>query len=127
MSRIASFAAWVFGAAIAAAGFWYAVIYVLDEFSHEYGRDNWFLLNLYLSALAVAAGLAGYAGAAIVRTPPRAFLGACLAGIAFTVSELVLVFVLGRAFPDRDTVAWALAGALVLGALSSLLRRHRPA
>lgn len=127
MSRIASFAAWLFGAAASAAAYWYAVVYVLDEFDHGYGQDNWFLLNLYLSALSVVAGFVGYAAVSFFRAPPRALVRTSLAGIAFTVAELALVSVLERAFPGRDVVAAALAGALVIGALSSLVLRPRAA
>ena len=127
MSRIASFAAWLFGAAVSAAAYWYVVVYLLDDFNPEYGRVGWFALNLYVSALSVVAGLVGYAAVAFFRPFPRAFIRACLAGVAFTAAELVLVFVLKRALPDQDALAQGLVGALVIGALSSLVLHPRAA
>jgi alcohol dehydrogenase class IV len=52
---------------------------------------------------------------------------ASVAGIAFTVGELLLVFALAHAFPDRDMVAQGLVGAFVLGALSFFVVRPHAA
>ena len=116
--RIIALVAWILGAALSALAYWYVVVYVLDQFNHGYGRDNWFVLNLYLFALSIVSGLVGYAIAALFRSRPKTFAAACLPGVAFTVCQLFLVFALGYMFPNRDVVAQGLAGALAIGALS---------
>jgi len=103
---------------LSALAYWYVLVYIFDEFNHGYGRDTWFILNLYLFALSMVSGLVGYFIAALFRARPRTFAIACLPGVAFTVGQLFLVFALGQAFPDRDVVGQGLAGALVIGALS---------
>lgn len=127
MSRLANCAAWLVGAIVPTVGYWYVVVYLLDDFNHGYGRDTWFQLQLYLFALSVLAGLVGYALAALPRTRPSAFSTALLAGVVFSVGELLLVFVLRRAFPDRDMVAHQITGALVIGAASVLVASARGA
>jgi len=122
-SRILALVAWILGAALSALAYWFGVVYVLDQFDHGYGRDNWFALNLYLFALSIVSGLIGYGVAALFRPPPRTFAAACLAGVAFTVCQLFLVSALGRVFPDRDVAGQGLAGALVIGALSTFAVR----
>jgi hypothetical protein len=118
LPRFTHLVAWVLGAALSALAYWYVLVYIFDEFNPEYGRDTWFILNLYLFALSMVGGLVGYFIAALFRARPRTFAIACLPGVAFTVGQLFLVFALGRAFPDRDVVGQGVAGALVIGALS---------
>jgi hypothetical protein len=98
--------------------YWYVVVYVFDQFDRGYGKDTWFLLNLYLSALSVVIGLVGYVLASFIGPRARTFAFASLAGIAFAVGELLLVFALAHAAPDRDMMAQGLVGALVIGALT---------
>ena len=118
MPRITHLVAWVLGAALSAFAYWYVVVYILDEFNRGYGRDTWFILNLYLFALSMVSGLIGYFVAALFRPRLQTFALAFLPGIAFTAGQLLLVFALGRAFPDRDVFGQALVGALVIGVLS---------
>jgi hypothetical protein len=118
MPRFTHLVAWVLGAALSALAYWCVLVYIFDEFNPEYGRDTWFILNLYHFAFFMVSGLVGYFIAALFRVRPRTFAIACLPGVAFTVGQLLLVFALGRAFHDREVVGQALVGALVLGALS---------
>jgi hypothetical protein len=118
MPRFTHIVAWVSAAALSALAYWYVRVYIFDEFNPQYGRDTWFILNLYLFALFMVSGLVGYFIAALFRARPRTFAVACLPGVAFTVGQLFLMFALRQAFPDRDVVAQGLAGALVVGALS---------
>ena len=127
MTHIANLATWMLGAAGAMLAYWSVVVYLFDQFNHGYGRDTWFLLNLYVSALSIVIGLFGYALASFFWSRPRTFALACLAGVAFTVGELLLVFALERAFPDRDVLAQAFVGALVIGALSVFVKRRHAA
>jgi hypothetical protein len=123
MSRFASLTAWVVGATASVATYWYVVVYLFGEFNHGYGRDTWFQLNLYLSMLSVLVGLVGYGVGIIFHPRPRTFVVACLAGVAFGLCELLFVFALGHAFPDRDMTMQGLVGALVIGALSIFVVR----
>ena len=121
MTHIANLAAWLWGAAGAMLAYWYVVIYLFDQFNHGYGRDTWFVLNLYVSALYIAIGLLGCALANYFWARPRTVAFACLAGIAFSVVEVLLVLALERAFPDRDIIMQGLVGAFVIGALSAFV------
>ena len=118
MPRFTHLVAWALGAALSGLAYWYVLVYIVDEFNPQYGRDTWFILNLYLFALSMVSGLVGYFIAALFRARPRTFVVACLPGIAFTVGQLLLFFALARAFPDRDVVGQGIAGALIVGALS---------
>jgi hypothetical protein len=127
MSRIADLGAWIAGAIVSSTGYWYVVVYLLDEFNHGYGRRNWFQLSLYLSMIAVVVGLVGYAVASgIWRRSSRA-ASAFIAGIAFTAGQLAFGAALRSLFPDSDMALAGLAGALVIGALSTLVARPKPA
>jgi small-conductance mechanosensitive channel len=120
MSRIVHFAGWLVGAIASALLCWAIVVYALDRFDRGYGRDTWFALQLYLSAIAIAIGLVGYVAVALFRSLHYAFGIAVLAGIAFMLCQPLFAYVLDRAFPDREMLPHAFAGALVIGALSAL-------
>jgi hypothetical protein len=113
------------GAILPAVGYWYVVVYRLGDFNHGYGRDTWFQLQVYVSTLAVIAGVIGYGGASFLRPRPGTFAAAVLAGVVFTVCELLLVFLLRRAYPDRDVFVHQLVGALFLGAASIFVSVRR--
>ena len=125
MSRILHFAGWLIGATVSALLCWTIVVYVFDKFDRGYGRDTWFALQLYLSAIAVVVGLVGYVGVGLLRSLQGSFGAAVLAGLAFAIWQLSLVYVLGRLFPDRHLLPHAFAGALALNALSALVVRNR--
>ena len=118
MPRFSHLVAWILAAALSALAYWYVLVYIVDEFNPEYGRDTWFILNLYLFALSMVSGLVGYFIAALFRARPRTFAIACLPGVAFTVGQLFLALALRQAFPDRVVFGQELAGALFVGALS---------
>jgi hypothetical protein len=120
MTRLAHLAGWLVGAIASALLVWSVVVYLLDEFDRGYGRDTWFALQLYISALSIVIGFIGYVVVVLFRSAQGTFAVACVAGVAFGLFQLLFVFVLGRAFPDRDMVAHGLAGTLVIGALSVL-------
>ena len=128
LPRLAAFASWLLGAAIVSIVWWCVTIYLLAEFNRGYGRDTWFLLQLYVSSLAILAGLVGYALVGVVRPHSATFTSALLAGALFGLCQLLFLIVLRRAFPDRDVLVHQLIGALVLGALSTVITLwpHRP-
>jgi hypothetical protein len=124
--RLASYAAWLFGAIVPALGWWAVAVYGFARFDRGYGRDTWFILQVYLSALTAIAGLVGYTIVAFIRSRSTAPLGALFAGVAFGVCALLAVGVLRRIFPDRDPLPQQFVAALVIGAASAFVAGHRP-
>jgi hypothetical protein len=119
--RLASYAAWLFGAIVPALGWWGAAVYGFDRFDRGYGRDTWFILQAYLSALTAVAGLVGYTIVAFIRSRSTAPLGALIAGVTFGICALVAVVILRRVFPDRDPLPQQFVAAFVLGAASAFV------
>ena len=63
-------------------------------------------------------------GAVVAAVTRLGTLGtAILAGIAFGICDLLVVFALEQIFPERETVVQRLVVALVLGAASILISR----
>jgi len=118
MARLVSGALWLVGAVLTATGAWSAVVYLFDQFDRGYGRTTWFQLQLYVSALAIAVGLAGFVVAGFIRPRSGHPLAALLAGVVFSFGDLLLLYALVRAFPDRDMLVQRLGAALVIGAIT---------
>jgi hypothetical protein len=127
MSRLSHSVAWILGALLPALIHWSAVIYLFEIYSRGYGRDTWFVLQLYLFVLSAVAGVIGFTVAAFLRGRPGTYAAALLAGVVFAVCQLLLVHVLRRSFPDRDMLSQELVGALLVGAVSVLVAGRRAA
>jgi hypothetical protein len=123
VSRLGHLAVWLLGAIVAAVSSWYVMVYLLDDWNRGYGRTTWYQLRLYVSAIAAGAGLVGYGIAGAFRPRVGTLGTAILAGIAFGICDLLVVFALEQIFPERETVVQRLVVALVLGAASILISR----
>ena len=126
MIRLAGYAAWLVGAMMPALGWWAITVYGFDRFDRGYGRDTWFILQVYVSALTSVAGLVGYTIVAFIRSRSTAPFGALIAGVAFGICALLAVVALRRIFPDRDPLPQQFAAALVIGAASAFVAGYRP-
>lgn len=127
MTRLANLSVWLAGALAAAVSYWAIGVYLFDDWNRGYGRTTWFQLQLYVSAIAAGAGLVGYGIAGAFR-PRLGTLGtAILAGVAFGICDLLVVFAFKQMFPDRETVLQRLVAALVIGAASVLIEKVRSA
>ena len=62
MSLVLRLLAWAVAALVAATAYWSVAVYLLGEYDRGYGKSNWFLLQLYLSAIGTPVGLVVDAG-----------------------------------------------------------------
>ena len=125
MHRLATYAAWLVGAIVPPLGFWYAVVYLFDDFDRQYGRDTWFLLHVYIAALATVVGLVGFIVSTFIRPRQMTIPVALVAGVAFSICHMLAVGALRHWFADRDMFSQQFAAALLLGALSALVATAR--
>lgn len=121
MSRLVNAVGFLVGALVSTVIYWTVVVYVFDEFNHGYGKDTWFQLQLYVSALGTLAGLAGYVIVGFFRSRPSGFAIAVVTGTVFTVCRLILALILRRALPDRDIAFQELVGSFIIGAAAMLV------
>ena len=124
MSLVLRLLAWAVAALVAATAYWSVAVYLLGEYDRGYGKSNWFLLQLYLSAIGASVGLVGYAAVSALRGNPSGILTAVAAGAGFTLGVRLATYALRLALPDFVvSMPWAAAGLLIAGALSGLAAR----
>ena len=125
MSLVLRLLAWAVAALVAATAYWSVAVYLLGEYDRGYGKSNWFLLQLYLSAIGTPVGLVGYAAVSALRgNPGGGILTAVAAGAGFTLGVRLATNALRLALPDFVvSMPWAAVGLLIAGALSPLAAR----